>query len=694
MTTTLVVCEKPDAARRMAESLSDEAEVTRQTRKGVQIYKVIRPGEEIFVCSALGHLYSADQKGEATHRVHPIWDLGWKPRYLTERHQERLRQWIEQFAQLSQKADRFVNACDYDIEGSLIGATILRYACDGADRNARRMKFSTLTKKELQNAYANLSKELDLPLVNAGMCRHEVDWIYGVNLSRVLTDSATEYGRTYSTISTGRVQGPTLKFIVDREEEIECFVPSPYWVIECLVLVDERSISAQYEKERVDSKSVAERVVLDCSGKEGRIADIESYASKIQPPAPFDLSTLQAEAYRHLGLRPSYTLAIAERLYLDALISYPRTSSQKLPPGIEYTRILENLSTMEEYGSKIYNLLRQPRLSPHEGAKLDPAHPAVYPTGNLPDGRLEQRQRKVYDLIVRRFMATFGESAVRQSEKATVVVEGHNFFLEGVRVLARGWMDLYEPYVHLEESPLPALSAGQAARITQIEGREKFTRPPPRLNPGSLLRLMEDQNIGTKATRADIVETLYSRGYIVGERMVPTPLALNVVAVLKEHCPEVIDVSLTRELELKMQDIESGRDQRERVLIEAIERLRPVMAGLEARSSTIGKDLGMTIRETRQEQATLQSLCPKCGSKLRVIRNRKTGKRFVGCSGKWVKGCSFSLPLLQFGKLTLLARLCSKCGFQLIQIKQRGRRSVISCPMCFLKTQNRSVPEA
>lgn len=174
---------------------------------------------------------------------------------------------------------------------------------------------------------------MDYPLINSGMCRHEVDWIYGVNLSRVLTNWAHQYGGTYSTLSTGRVQGPTLRFIVDREKEISCFIPTPYWTIETTIEVQDHSVSAQYQKERIGSRDEAEKVIRECSGKEGRITDIESLRSKIPPPPPFDLSALQAEAYRHFGLRPSHTLGMAERLYLDALISYPRTSSQRLPPA-------------------------------------------------------------------------------------------------------------------------------------------------------------------------------------------------------------------------------------------------------------------------------------------------------------------------------------------------------------------------
>jgi DNA topoisomerase-1 len=683
VTTTLIISEKPDAARRIAEALSNGSQVLSHSRKGIPVYEIVKPKDRIIVCSALGHLYSVDQKTGTGRKTFPVWDLTWKPRHLVERDSSRLRTFIEQIREVSSRADRFVNACDYDIEGSLIGATVLRYACDGADRSAKRMKFSTLTSAELREAYANLMDTSDMPLVNAGACRHEVDWTYGVNLSRVLTNSAHQYGGAYSTLSTGRVQGPTLRFVVDREKEISCFVPTPYWSIDATVAVNGSLIPAQYEKETIDSKGEAEKVVRDCSAKSGEITDIDSQTSKLLPPTPFDLSTLQAEAYRHLGLRPSHALGIAERLYLDALISYPRTSSQKLPLSIEYRKILENLSALQAYRPKIEEILKLASLSPHEGAKTDPAHPAIYPTGNIPSRPLEQREQKIYDLVIRRFMATFGAVATRRSEKATVLINEHCFYLRGTRILEKGWMSLYEPYVRLEEVLLPPLKVGDAARIVHIADRDKFTQPPPRYNPSSLQRAMENHNIGTKATRAETVETLYRRGYVTGERMTPTPLALSLVEVLRAHCPKVIDIDFTRELEGKMEDIEAGRNNRERVLIEAIDQLRAVMAGLRVKASELGTELGNTIRETRSTQISFISPCPKCGSKLTVVRNRKTGKRFIGCTGRWTNNCTFSLPLPQKGMLTLLRKFCSKCGFQLVQTKASSSRPMVSCSKCF-----------
>jgi len=192
--TTLIVTEKPDAALHVAEALNTGA-----PRKiivdGVPFFEVHANARRILVCSALGHLYvvAAREPG----RKYPVWDCVWKPKHLAERGQRRQEKWIRAIAKVSREADRFIDACDFDVEGSLIGYTILKYACQGADRNAQRMKFSTLTETELRDAYAKALPQLDFPLVFAGMCRHEVDWLFGINLSRALTESAYNLSGRY-----------------------------------------------------------------------------------------------------------------------------------------------------------------------------------------------------------------------------------------------------------------------------------------------------------------------------------------------------------------------------------------------------------------------------------------------------------------------------------------------------------------
>lgn len=653
--------------------------------QGVPFFEAYDKEARILVCSALGHLYAV--AAEAKERSeYPVWDFSWKPKHLVERGQVRQEKWIRAISEISKHADRFVNACDYDLEGSLIGYTILKYACNGAEEKAQRMKFSTLTNRELQDAYSRLAPHLDFELVQAGMCRHEVDWLYGINLSRALTQSVLKASHRYFTLSTGRVQGPTLSFVIEREREIQCFVPNPYWIVRTTVNIDGKSVEAEFELGRIETRQKAERIANECSGKTGVLEKIESHTNTLIPPTPFDLSTLQAEAYRHFGITPRDALAIAEHLYLDQLISYPRTSSQKLPPSVGYQEVLTGLSRLESYRTETAKLLTLRQLTPNEGNKYDPAHPAIYPTGTIP-GKTDSREQKLFDLIVRRFLATFGESATRQNDKAVIKIGSHKFLVRASRIIKRGWIEFYGRYAKFDGTSLPPLKEGQQIPVEEIHFEEKYSQAPSRYNPSSLLKSMEEAQIGTKATRADIIQTLIERRYVreINRNIVPTPLAFRVSEILMTFCPKIMDVEFTRELEAKIEQIELGEETREHAVQSTIEYLKPIFEDLKMKEHEIGSELTSIVRMMWMDKVTLAVPCPKCGQTLIRITG-KNGKRFVG--HKVRTGCSFSLPLppTLMAQLDFLERRCPKCRFQMMRVKWKsGQRSraVLSCPNCY-----------
>jgi DNA topoisomerase I len=635
------------------------------------------------VCSARGHLYAVDSKGTSTRSAYPIWDYRWAPKHEFEKISARLVRWVRVIESIATNADRYINACDYDIEGSVIGYTVLQYACKQTYAKSLRMKFSTMTEKELRNAYQKLDPKPDLPLVDAGKARHELDWLYGINISRLLTTSALKQGRGYATLSTGRVQGPTLHFVVEREKEIACFVPFPFWTIDATIIDESQIYPIEYEKEKISSQLEAKNVCDSCRNASLDVKSNDSHSSQQYPPFPFDLSTLQLEAYRHFGYTPARTLAIAERLYLDALISYPRTSSQKLPPDIGYSDILRGIAAQTEYRPLAAKLSALAQLRPYNGSKEDPAHPAIYPTIESPKKSLFGPEAKLYDLITRRFMATFAETSIKMISRIFLEHEKFKFTLSGSKIVKLGWIEYYRPYVVDDSRLIPDLKIGDRVKVHQINSIEKFTRPPFRYNPSSLLRKMEDANIGTKATRAGIIDLLYQRGYVRDERMRPSELADNVTEVMSVYCPLMLDPSFTANLEDLMQQIQDETISRRLVLVEALERLRQVMLSLVENEMEIGSRLSQVIVAQRVADVTFDSPCPKCGLKLSVVRSRGSGKRFVGCAGKWENGCNFTLPLPQFGALTLLSKRCKTCGFQMIQARSKGRRPLVSCPLCY-----------
>lgn len=239
---------------------------------------------------------------------------------------------------------------------------------------------------------------------------------------------------------------------------------------------------------------------------------------------------------------------------------------------------------------------------------------------------------------------------------------------------------------------MPKLKEGDSVKITEIKLDDKYTQPPPRFNPSSLLKEMEESGIGTKATRAEIIETLYRRGYLKDQRMIATPLAFQVTEILTKYCSRLVEVTFTRELETKMEQIEEGKESRERVVLDTVDYLKPILEELKGKEGAVGNELTSIIREMWLGSITLFAPCPKCGSTLKIVRNPRTKKRFIGCSGKWKTNCTFALPLPQLGTLTLLEKRCPECGFQLIQVKSRGKRPLVSCSRCYVNKAGMQKP--
>jgi len=680
---TLIITEKPDAARRIASALDLSQKARIMEDDGVPYY-VARRDKEIVIVPALGHLYTVSS-GAKGKRAYPVFNFKWVPRFQAERGAEHIRTWLQVISKLSKNADSFIDACDYDMEGSLIGYCILKYACKNKEKVSRRMKYSTLTKEELEKSYNESLPHLDFALVEAGTVRHEIDWLYGINLSRALTFAVKNWSGRYSALSTGRVQGPLLKFLVSRENSIRSFVPMPYWRIKARVEIDGQTCLAEFEKRVIKTKKEADAVSNACKGT-GKIEQVETTQFQQLAPVPFDIGSLQVEAYKLFRYDPKKTLSIAQRLYLDALISYPRTASQKLSAAINYHLILKKLSSVREWRLAA-DLLSKPTLKPHEGAKEDSAHPAIFPTGNLPERLLNKSERNVWDLVVRRFMAVFGEPAVEQIVRAKIKINGHLFLVEGKSILEQGWQRFYRPYVISKETLLPLVKKGQTVNFKKVTLENRLTEPPSRYNPGTLLQKMEEVGIGTKATRADVIRTLYKRKYVRNEKMAVTDLGFEVLEILKSNCAKIVSVGMTRELEDKIDGVYQNLLKREDVLASAIETLGPVLRELKQKEEQIGERLSNALDRTRLEESKIGT-CPICKTgKLITIRSKKTGKRFVGCSNYFRGLCGASFAIPQKGTIKANGKNCKVCGWPTIQVRTKGRRMRMSCfnPDCALK---------
>ena len=682
----LIITEKPKSAQRIAEALA-EGKPLKKKEKKVNYYEITHGNTDIIVACAVGHLFGIAKK-KTKKRQSRFFEVEWQPLYEISKDAKFSKNYYDLIKKLSKKADSFIVSCDLDIEGELIGMNILKYICK--QENGKRMKFSTLTKQDLVKAYENVSETIEWGMAIAGDTRHRLDFYYGINLSNALTKSIKKAGM-FRMLSIGRVQGPALKIIVEKEKDIGKFVPEPYWQIECDMQINKADVKALHEKDKIWEEEEAEKIFEKIKGKDGSVKETKKRETHQKPPAPFDLTTLQTEAYRHFGTNPKMTLSIAQELYTAGVISYPRTSSQQLPKSIGYEEILEEMKKSKDYKDLCEKLLKKKTLNPNNGKKTDPAHPAIYPTGAK--GKIKEHDQKIYDLIVRRFLATFGDPAVRESVKISIDVEGETFSASGTTTKEKGWFEFYGPYAKQKEEELPEVEQGDEAKQKNSELLGKETSPPPRFTPASIVRELEKRNLGTKATRAEIIDTLYQRGYVEDKSITATDLGMKTVETLEKYIPKVVDESLTRTFEHDMDSIMHKEDKPDKMMEESAHilekaktELNEILDDFDEKEKEIGENL-LDAARASYEKANKVGKCLNCKKGDLMIRPGKFG-RFIGCTA--YPECKTIHKLPSTGMIKPTEEFCEKCQYPVITVirKRKGPQNFcinLDCPAKALK---------
>ncbi len=1244
MTYTLIIAEKPDAAMRLALALA-ESKLNKKTSKyGVDYYEFYRGKRKFLVAPAVGHLFNLKQKGKGWG--YPIFDVEWVPSFRAVKKSAFSEKYFRTMEEVAKNASGFIIACDMDIEGSTLGYNILRFICKKND--AKRMKFSTLTKPDLVKSYEEIMPHLDWQNIESGEVRHILDFYYGINTSRALTSSIKKAASRFALLTTGRVQGPILSILAEREAEIKKFIPTPYWQIQAKLLIDKQEIIAEYEKEKLWEKGEAEKIRKESDSSKAIVEDVAKKQYRQSPPSPFNVTSLQTEAYRFFGYSPQQTMQIAQRLYTAAYLSYPRTSvdwkdtlyiidssgltqrvkigefidsmmresdqiisdgdseelevhgiktfsvnaesnkveikdikklirhpieedlyeiatregkkvratkshslftfkngkivsiptkeleigdfivaiknmdsdygvedinlleravklnmikeisithikgtsiydltykmkngndyrfrdaipldvllehinykdilnlplkiraragknkfempikqkmtpelarllgyfdsegckwmkggckatyevclaqenedvlkdmvycvnsvfdinlspvryrnntnkirlygksffnifrllgcdgnhltkstsdlilsgsritvakylkaffagdgyvhlsgegmcyvttsenladsisfllsrrgiqsrilevepverrrmkskvfiigiygrsntgrfseeigfvkdfhknqaarlspkvnessttfesvpkelidwssfiagvsdvgkrytgvyhtktitlaqvsrikehksnpyleeiysfltsdislsqivsiekvapttqfvydisvegnenfvggfgqillhnsSEKLPPSINYREMLQSLAQIKRYAPLAKALLALAILKPNEGKNIDPAHEAIHTTVEVPNlEKLRTQERNIYDLVARRILATFAGEAMRESMQVKMNIGKHLFSTTGRRTLERGWMQYYGPYAKAEEIILPDLKKGDTAKVSKVEMLSKETSPPPRYSQAAMIKELDKRNLGTRATRASILQTLYDRHYVSDKSIKVTDLGMAVASTLKKYVPDLVDEKLTRSFEKDIEKIYEGKAKKEKIYGEAKKALTKISNEFKEHEEKIGKELGKAIIITQEDRSTLGP-CKVCGGNLKALFSIFTKKSFAGCSnysrckicgfskkackckckicggekGKckdawkekvWVPTCSVGFPLPGQGTYQRLDKICDKCGTPMIRVIRLGKRPFNMCldPKCETK---------
>jgi DNA topoisomerase-3 len=528
-----------------------------------------------------------------------------------------------------------INACDAGREGELIFRYLVQHA--KAKKPIERLWLQSMTQQSIRDGFSHLrtDKEL-LPLADAAKSRSEADWLVGINGTRAMTAFNSKEGGFYLT-TVGRVQTPTLAILVEREDKIRVFSSRDYWEVHARFLANAGEYSgrwfdpafkkdddAERKAERLWSADPAAKIVAECRGKKG-VATEEAKPSTQLSPLLFDLTSLQREANGRFGFPARMTLSLAQALYeKHKALTYPRTDSRALPedylPTVKDT--MKALGQMDAFGSFARQVLKQGWAKPNkrifDNTKISD-HFAIIPTVQTPK-HLNEAEQKLYDMVVRRFLAVFYPAAeYLQTTRITRVAE-HQFKTEGRVLQNPGWLTVYGRTSGDEAQNLPTIEQGEEVAVAEVAEQANQTKPPPRYTEATLLsamegagKLVEDdelraamgaKGLGTPATRAATIEGLIREEYVnrEGRELVPTPKAFSLMFALHMlHIVELASPELTGEWEHKLKLIEAGKMTRDEFMKQIAELVKNVVGVIK------------TGEIPDVVYATVPAPCPKCG---------------------------------------------------------------------------------
>jgi DNA topoisomerase-1 len=676
----LIISEKANAAKKIAQFLA-EGSVKDGKHRSVLHHTFAWDGEECVSVGLKGHVLNPEYPEEYSN-----WQKV-EPSELIDA--EILKSVSEKgvanaVKSLAKKADRVVIATDFDREGELIGVEALSLALEANPSlmdHVERARFSALTTGEVTRAFDNLV-EVSRELADAGEARQDIDLIWGATLTRWVSRATRRYGSAF--LSVGRVQSPTLVLIAERERERRAFVPEPYWELIATLRNGGGPFAVHHAHGRFKEEAEA-RKAFEYLTDAATVTEVKQKSATRPPPVPFNTTGFLTAA-ASLGVGPSRAARIAEDLYTDGYISYPRTDNTVYPRSLDLREVLGYLKRVEGAGTHAGRLLGAGKLSPTRGKRETTDHPPIYPTGYASRKVLREDQWKIYQLVVRRFLATLSEPA--RTLRTTLRFEsgGEPLTTSGTVVTEEGWLGVY-PYGRRADEELPALNEGDEVAVVETEVLSKETQPPGRYGQGRLIRLMEDLGLGTKATRPNIIQNLYDRGYVHDDPIVPTETGIGVAEALKNFASEIATHEMTAELERSMDAISEGRISKDSVVDESRDVLRRVYEHLENSEEKFADIVWTGIRGDE----TLGP-CPNCGRNLIIRRNRRSGKRFVGCEG--YPECRMTFPLPQRGDIISLGTQCDACGSPEIKVLGKKRPWVTCINMdCPKKQEQRKAAE-
>ena len=628
MSKKLIIAEKPSVAADIARALGGF------TKKADYF-----ESDEYVLSSAVGHLLElvVPEQFDVKKGKWSFGRLPLIPPHFELAPIERSKDRLNLLLRLMKRKDvtGLVNACDAGREGELIFRYLVQHA--KSRKPIERLWLQSMTPQSIRDGFSKLRADKDLlPLADAAKSRSEADWLVGINGTRAMTAFNSKEGGFYLT-TVGRVQTPTLAILVEREDKIRAFTPRDYWEVHARFGAKagtyagrwfdpefKKDDDAERRAERIWDKEQAEAIVAECVGKTG-IATEETKPSTQLSPLLFDLTSLQREANARFGFPARMTLSLAQSLYeKHKALTYPRTDSRALPEDYVATvkETMKSLGESDAFGTFARQVLKQGWVKPNkrifDNAKISD-HFAIIPTLQAPKS-LNEAEHKLYDMVVRRFLAVFYPAAEYLQTTRITKVGAHHFKTEGRVLQQPGWLAVYGRAVGEDAQTLPAITPSERVPVEEVREQANQTKPPPRFTEATLLsamegagKLVEDdelraameaKGLGTPATRAAIIEGLIREEYVTreGRELIPTPKAFSLLFALHMlHIVELASPELTGEWEHKLKLIEAGKLTRDEFMKQISELVRKVV----------------TVIKTGEipdvVYATVPAPCPKCG---------------------------------------------------------------------------------
>ncbi|MHA1729494.1 MAG: DNA topoisomerase [Promethearchaeota archaeon] len=709
---TMIISEKSKAAQAIADALGSKKTI----REGkINVYSV--PSKNLYVIPLRGHIMQYENSGK-----YKKWDLTTNrdiitdPNSISKIPSKYSLGYIRALKKYAKLSNRCINACDADVEGCNIGLIDAFTFVKQANKSIKldQMWLNTLQSKDIIASFNNTIPP-KFSWAFAGESRAKIDAIIGFSATREISLTFRPILKTLGAkfASIGRVQTSLLYLLYLREDLIRNFKPEKYWSLRAQILPNitdpNAIIKIIHIKSPFRDKKIADQTYTKVkNAKTGIITNIKKIPNKVLPPTPLNTSKALMLITKNLHIAANVALKTMENLYLNKVISYPRTDSDKYPPNFDHLQFLQKFVITNTYGTFTQNLFQNKRITPHQGKNWAGDHPPITPILGLDpnSSKLENDlQRKVYDLISRNYLASFGESAEDLKSRVYVDINGESF-LGNLKILIKEGFYEIAPFLKPKYDVNISINKGKV-RIKEISLEDKESQPPPRYTDTTLLKLMEQKNLGTKSTRPNHIQTLENRQYIKRSNRIFYVLELGFMLIdtLKGIWLPFLDPNFTKEVETRLDDVKLGKRKMDDVVDEVraeflklfdkfrknksiilknmmvLQQTGNIMRGrdnkiITGKYKTKNKNVnskyksGYSINEgVSEEKDITTSLCPVCNKSHMKLVITKDRKKFFACVGE---NCKTYLHLPKKGYPRLLKGTCKICGFNIVKISGKN----------------------